>query len=241
LTVELEEGRFYIEPGPPGSAVRAEGYFDERDYELTQEVVEDGDLGRHVTIRFRRTRPWYVLLFFGDENKNEVTVTIPEGVPTALMLRLSKGETRTELGGLTLTDLHANLGMGEHQLGLRHPLTHDLERAVIHGGMGEIRLLELGNARARTYDIRGSMGEFTVDFDGEWAPGFTSHATVRFKMGECRISVPPEVRIPEGSSASVIMGEASTPAFRGLQPEDPDAPTLEFDVSASMGGIYVNR
>jgi hypothetical protein len=119
LRLELEEGEFVIEPGPPGSALKAEGFFDPRDYELTQEVNDEGDLGREVTIRFRRKRSVFILFFRGHDNQNEVRVSIPRGVPTALMLQLSKGESRTELGGLTLTDLHGNLRMGEHEVSFR--------------------------------------------------------------------------------------------------------------------------
>ncbi len=241
LTLDLAEGEFIIEPGPAGSALRAEGYFDPRDYELTQEVNDEGDLGREVTIRFRRKRSLFILFFRGPEVQNEVRISIPREVPTALRLQLSKGESRTELGGLTLTDLHGNLGMGEHTVSFRTPLTDDLERVVLHGGMGEISLLDLGNARARNYDFRASMGEFRLDFGGDWAPRFASSAKVHFRMGECRVTVPHDVRIAEGATARVFMGEASTPAFSRGQPEDPDAPTLAFDISASMGGIYVNR
>lgn len=244
LNIDLEEGEFEIVPGPRGSAVRAEGYFDPRDFELTQQVVDNGELGQEVTIRFRRTSSILAMLVRGafENSQVKVRVEIPEGVPIALGLNIKKGESDAELGGLMLTDLVADIGMGEHEVSFDRPIEGSLKRADIHSSMGEIRLRGFGNAHPEEMFLRGSMGEFSVDMSGEWPRGAKSTAQIRFKMGECRIHVPDNLRIDPDSGTNMWLGEARTRAlYDDDQPADPDAPTLLLDISASMGEVSVSR
>ncbi len=246
LNLDLEEGDFEIRPGPPGTDIQVEGFFDPHDYELTQEAEESGE-GREITIRFRRKVPFLFHLLRGgftedgSHDKNRVLVQIPEDLPTALNLVLSRGESNIELGGLSLTALKADLSMGEHDVTVSRPVQEELERVDFHTGMGEIHLNQLGNIRARQITISGRMGELSADLGGEWAPGFTTRADLSFAMGECRISVPPGVRISPDSTTSIFLGESRDEATGEGQPQDPNAPTLEIHASSKMGELSIRR
>ncbi len=243
LTLDLQEGRFIVVPGPPGSDIKVEGLFDPRDHELTQNVEEGGDLGREVTIRFRSKRSFLMRLLsgrFNTEGATKLTVTIPEGVPTALSLRLSKCESRVELGGLTLTELDARLGMGDQEITFERPLAGDLARASVKFSMGEMTVEGLGNAHPKEVFVEGSMGELSVDFRGEWPAAAHSKARIRMSMGEIKIRVPREVRV-SSSGTRVFLGDAHTGALKEPQTEDPNAPSLDLDLSTSMGEVSVHR
>ncbi len=246
LNLDLEEGEFEIRPGPPGTDIQVEGFFDPRDYELTQDSEEAGD-EREITIRFRRKVPFLFHLLRGGFNEdgrhemNRVIVLIPEDLPTALDLVLSKGESKIELGGLSLTALKADLSMGEHDLTVSRPVQDELERVDFHTAMGEMTFSRLGNIRARHITINGRMGELTADMGGTWAAGFTTRADLRFSMGECRISVPPGVRISPDSTTSMFLGESRDEASREGEPQDPNAPTLEIHASSKMGELRITR
>jgi len=237
LDLDLSEGHFIILPGPPGSDLKVEGEFDPRDYELTQETEDLGEEGRQVSIRFRG-KSFFRLFFNRGRNPNRLTIHIPQEVPTALHLRLGKCQSDIDLGGLRLTELEARLHMGEHEVGFSRPIAGELPRARFHTGMGQIHLNNLGNARAREYYLKGSMGEFRADFDGEWLPGFQSKAECRFSMGDMVVRVPRGVRLSKDSRARVALGEARTVRSEE-EPEDPNAPILQVNASASMGEIRV--
>lgn len=246
LVLDLEEGEFDIRPGPPGSEIKAEGRFDPRDYELSQQTEEGGgEYDSEITIRFRRKVPLLFFLLRGgfdnQEHLNKITVRIPEDLPTALELRLSKGESNTDLGGLSLTELQANLTMGEHDLSVSRPIRGELEQADLSMSMGEVTVVRLGNIRARRLEIRGRMGEVRADMDGDWPAGFATRVDVSFSMGEFRLSVPRSVRIDPGSSASMFLGESYSGALHEEGPSDPDAPVLEIHASAKMGEFRVTR
>lgn len=239
LSIDLAEGEFHIEPGPPGSDLKVEGYFDPRDYELTQ-VTDDGSDGKSIRVRFRRKRSMLLMLLsMNHKNTNRVTVHIPQGVPTSLNLRLSRCQSRTELGGLLLTDLQAGLSMGDQKLNFERPLAAELPQAHLRASMGDITISNLGNARAKEVTFHASMGDIKTDFDGEWEPGFVTNAHLRSSMGDFRVRVPASVRLK--SSNTVFLGDSRTRGVKKDQPEDPNAPVLNLEMSTSMGDVSLSQ
>ena len=99
----------------------------------------------------------------------------------------------------------------------------------------------LVNGDDLAHNIRGRMGEMTVDMGGDWLPGFSTRADVNFSMGECRLTIPENVRISPNSSASMFLGESHTAALHDEGPSDPDAPTLEIHATAKMGEFRITR
>jgi len=243
LVIDLEEGEFEIRPGPPGSQIRAEGNFDPRDYELSQETEEGPDgQPRKITLTFRRKVPLLFYLLRGgfndDEHMHHLFIEIPEDLPIDLDLRISKGDSESEIGGLTLTGLKADLRMGEHDITVSRPINGHIERAEFSHRMGEVGLAGLGNLKAREFSIRGGMGELEADFDGEWAAGFTTRVDVLFSMGECRIGVPESVRVSPDSTYTMFLGDVRD-LMNGAGPHDPNAPTIEIHAAAKMGEFRV--
>lgn len=245
VEIELEEGEFEVRPGPPGTGVQVDGSYAKAYYELTEEHTPADEPGGPATvIRLRATQSFVVRLIgnalggHGDAH-NALTVTIPREVPIALSLKLRTGETRTDLGGLILTDLDAELSMGEHRLDFSEPLVGRPDRIRVAGGMGEIRLERFGNAGPRELDVEGRMGSLTVDLGGDWLPGAVADVTLDGTMGEFRLDIPNTVRIAPDSTASNVFGATSRPS-----PENDasaDAPLVRLHLSSSMGETRVRR
>jgi hypothetical protein len=241
LTLDLSEGQFDVVPGPPGSDIKVDGLFDPRDYEMTQETESSADAGRSVTIRFRRKIPFLFLFFqgFDKRNPNKVTVSIPEGVPTALSLVLKRCEASVELGGLTLTDLNARLAMGDQKVRFSRPVPGGLAHASVRASMGNIGFTGLGYAAPSDFQFQGSMGDFNLDFTGQWPASFQAKTRIRHSMGDLRIRIPKEVRMSESSRTHVVLGDTRTRGMKEAQTEDPNAPVMELDLSGSMGDTTV--
>ena len=163
MNIELQDGRFDIRPGPPGTDVTVEGSYAARYYELVEERRTAPDGQRTIRIGLRPTRSMLVRMVAalrsrGDGVHNDLTVTIPEGVAIELVLSLRAGETRTDLGGLTLVDREAHLSMGEHRLDFSRPLAQPLPRVQVKGRMGDVHLENLINARAVEFRTASRMG-----------------------------------------------------------------------------------
>ena len=245
VEIELEEGEFEVRSGPPGTGVQVDGAYAKAYYELTEEHVPSGEPGGPATvIRLRPAHSFLVRLigsaFGGHDNAhNALTVTIPREVPIDLRLRLRTGETRTDLGGLILTDLDAELTMGEHRLDFSEPLAGRPHRIRVAGGMGEIRLERFGNAGPRELDVEGRMGSLTVDLGGDWPLGAVADVRLDGAMGEFRLDVPNTVRIAPDSNVSNVLGATSQPPA-GSDP-GPEAPLVRLHLTNAMGETRVRR
>ena len=245
VEIELEEGEFLVRSGPPGVGVQVDGAYARTYYELTEEHILAGDPGGPATvIRLRPAHSFLVRLIGGtlggyDGAHNALTVTIPRGVPIALSLMLRTGESRTDLGGLTLTDLEAELVMGEHRLDFSTPLTGRPQRVRIDGGMGEVRLERLGNASPRELEVSGRMGSLNVDLDGDWPRSHIVDLTADNTMGELRLNVPNTVRIAPDSNASNVLGATRQPPAGGEA--GAEAPLVRLHLTNAMGETRVRR
>lgn len=245
LDIDLEDGVFEVRPGPPGSDVRIDGAYARGYYHLVHErVASTAERGDLITVRLQRARSLLIQLVAHAMDRfpsapNDLTVSIPRGAPLSVDLTIRAGESRVDLGGLSLTDLVVDLAMGEHRLDFSEPLAVAPHRVRLAGGMGEIRFERLGNARAVELEAAGHMGSVLVDLGGSWPVGTVADLTLKNLMGELRLEAPDALRIvhvAEGAPDAEGGGPASTSGDR-----DPDAPTLRLHVSNTMGETRVTR
>ena len=242
LNVDLQEGIFDIKRGEPNGRVTVEGRFSEALYELTQQTDTQNGKPR-TTIRFKSKAPMWARMLAGMGNDNSdrprLTLLIPPAVPIELSLNVSMGESQIDLGGLTLSDLGLDLSMGNHEVDFREPVVDGMTRLRLSARMGNVRVVNLGNARAKSVDASGSMGNLTADLGGEWRQGSEAELSFTQSMGQVRVDVPTKVRLEadvrdaEGNTRSVPADADET--------KDPKAPVIKVRVSTSMGEGRVTR
>lgn len=242
LTLDLQEGTFIIKPASTGGRVQVDGHFSEALYELTEHTDTEGGSPR-TTIRFRSKAPMWARMLAGANNDNDnrprLTVLVPTGVPMDLSLNVSMGESRIDLGGLTLSDLGLDLSMGNHDVDFKEPVVDGMLRLRLNARMGNVSIENLGNARAKSIDTSGSMGNVTADLGGAWPEGSEAQITFTQSMGEVRVNVPNKVKL----DADVRDSDGKTRAVPADADEtsDPKAPVLKVRVSTSMGEGRVRR
>ena len=242
LNVELQEGTFDIRPGEPNGRVQVEGRFSEALYELTERTETQNGTQR-TTIRFRSKAPVWARMLAGigndDNNRPKLTLLIPSAVPIELTLNVSMGESRIDLGGLTLSDLGLDLSMGNHEVDFRQPVVNGMIRFRLNARMGNVRVENLGNARAKSVDASGSMGNLTADLGGDWKPGSEAELSFTQSMGEVRVNVPTKVRLQ--ADVRDAQGKTQTIGADDDETQDPKAPVVKLRVSSSMGEGRVTR
>jgi hypothetical protein len=245
LDIDLEDGVFEVRPGPPGSDVRVDGTYSRTYYRLVHDHTPSGNPpGRTVTVRLERAHSFLVQLMAHAMERtpstpNNLTVTIPKGTLLSVDLTIRAGESRVDLGGLSLTDLTVDLAMGEHRLDFSEPLAVAPRQVRLDGGMGEIRFERLGNARAGDLQASGHMGSVTVDLGGAWPVGTMADVTLNNLMGELRLEAPAGLRLVGAAEDAPVPG-ADGPAA-GPGGADPGAPALRLHVSTTMGETRLSR
>ena len=243
LTVDLEEGTFTVRPGPPGGQVQVQGTYATNLYELTEQHDTGTDGTPRATIRFRSKAPAWARFLSGiggnSGGRPELTVVIPQGTPMDLSLRVAMGESRIDLGGLTLRDLDLAVSMGEHRIDFAQPLVEGPRRVRLEASMGDVRVQNLGNTRAQSVETTGSMGSLTADLGGAWEAGGDAALSFSQSMGELTLRVPSGVRLETDFRNSE--GQPATPPAEATQPADASAPLLKLRVQTSMGESRVVR
>ena len=247
LDIDLADGIFAVRPGPPGSEVRVEGTYASKYYTLIHDRPPSGTPpGRTVTVRLERARSLLVQLMAhamerAPSTPNELTVTIPRDTPLSVDLTSRAGESRVDLGGLSLTHLTVDLAMGDHRLDFSEPLAVAPRQVRLDGGMGEIRFERLGNTRAGELQASGHMGSVTVDLGGAWPADAVADVTLNNLMGELRLRAPAGLRLVGGAEGSSIL-DADGPA-PGPGGADPGAgtPALRLRISTTMGETRLTR
>jgi hypothetical protein len=105
--------------------------------------------------------------------------------------------------------------------------------------MGNVKVENLGNARAKSVDASGSMGNLTADLGGDWRPGSEAELSFTQSMGEVRVNVPTKIRLEadvrdSGGDIHKVPGDKD-------ETTDPKAPVIKMHVSSSMGEARVTR
>jgi hypothetical protein len=159
-------------------------------------------------------------------------------VPFTLEGRISQGVSRIELGGLSVRDVDLDVSMGEHAIDFSDPVPEPLQRFKVGAGMGEFRFGGLGNASPSSIVLRGRMGEATLDLRGDWCND--ASVTARWVMGACIVRVPDDVHL-DTDGVTVFLGAASTSDLARRPAPPTGAPTLDLNLSASMGEVQVRH
>jgi len=239
VELALDEGRFDVRPGKPGTPVTVAADYDEGVYDLVQVTQTTAGGGQTVRIQFHsRYSVLRRLLTIGhaEADKNHLTIYLPTDVPIDLSGSISKGESDFDLTGVPLTGLDLDLRMGKHTVGLDQPNPLRLEMLRLSMKMGELRTRGLGNAHFANANFEGSMGQLGLDLRGDYIGD--AKVTARAAMGEIRLRVPAAIHVKMESR--VIMGGSSGGRER-QEDLPPGTPTLTVSGSVTMGEIRVDR
>ena len=232
VELELKFGQFYVEPAEPGAPPSVEARFDEENFRLEERLQTRPDGSWVYRVSFDKRKS----IFSTNEADNRVTVRLPRDRFFELVGDLGMGESRLDLGGLAMTRIGLEAGMGSHSVHFSDPLTRPLESLTLKSSMGEVLLNRVGNASPARLDVGHRMGKLELDLRGQWQND--SRISGRLTMGELRYRAPDYVNI-DASGVRATMGERFVdPEIRGRD-ADPALPTLKLEGSVFMGSIDV--
>lgn len=242
VRLELHEGSFTIRPGQPGTDIQVQGRYAPGLFELTESHSDDPSGVRETRVRFKsKISGWqrfFANIGSNDNDRPELTVTLPRGIPIDLTLDLTMGKSEIDLGGLTLSEVDLNASMGEHRIDFREPVVEGMRELRLNTSMGNVVFEHLGNARAETISGHGSMGNVTANLTGAWAPGSSTDLRFEQSMGDLTVRVPANVKVDaDVRNNQGDQERQQQPTLK--QPDDPNAPTLRLRVNSSMGNARV--
>ena len=200
--LERTEERFTAQPGRSLEVIL--------DIDAGELIVERGNDPREGEVRIRYAEDEYSeRVSFREENNRlklemkkrrwasysdkdndfaEIIVTLPYDVDILFDSRIKAGEVQMDMGGMRLKEFSLNNWAGEVEIRFSEPNRIPMEYFDVNAKVGELRIVELGNARFRSADINGGIGEIDIDFTGDLEPD--SRAKVDLDIGEASILLP---------------------------------------------------
>ena len=128
-----------------------------------------------------------------DHTKTEVKVSLPYGVDIFFDSKIKAGEVTMKMGGLRIREFYLDNWAGEVEVRFDKPNPILMNSMDIDAKVGEITLVNLGNARFKKANINGGIGEINMDFSGKLLS--ESRARVDLDIGEAVVSLPRDIGI----------------------------------------------
>lgn len=132
------------------------------------------------------------LEYDGDEH-GYLRMSLSRSVPTDLHITVGAALSEVELGGIPLTGLTYHTGASDTEIRFGSPNPVGMERLELAVGAAEFSASGLGNARFEELELKGGVGDVTLDFTGEWAGD--ASASINVGLGSLTLVLPPELGV----------------------------------------------
>ncbi|HXF48812.1 MAG TPA: toast rack family protein [Verrucomicrobiae bacterium] len=183
-SASLFEGRFTFRPGRIEPEVR---------YSASR-TVGRLDLETHSIKK----------LFSDRDARNEWDVRFSTEVTHVFEINIGACEATLDFSDLPVEELSLDLGAGDCKVAFNTPNPVEMKRLEINAGASELVIFGLGNARFQRLDFDGGVGDFTLDFSGDFEGD--RYAEISVGLGSIEIRFPPELGVrvhKDGAFSSV--------------------------------------
>ncbi len=102
------------------------------------------------------------------KSRGKITVSLPVQPSYEIDMGIGVGEADVDLGGLPITELEINCGVGELVVNFSNPNPEAGGRFKLRTGVGETTLKKLGNGNFKVVDIQTGISDHTIDLSGSW-------------------------------------------------------------------------
>lgn len=239
VEVEYGAGRLRVAPATSNLLYQLEMRYNEEHFQpVTSYDREHGRLKLGLENRGRRR---------GDDNvrvgRNDyANVSLSTQVPMDLDLAFGAGQAEVELGGLALTSLEISTGASDTRVSFSRPNRVAASTVSVEAGAAQIRVDNLGNARAERFTFEGGLGEATLDFGGAWSRSAT--ASIEMGVGSITLRLPRAlgVRITKDSFLTSFDAPGMTRRGNAWYSRSWDSARYKLDISidAALGSINID-
>jgi hypothetical protein len=241
VTVSFAVGRFRLVPASTAELYRVGlTYLDEQ---FEPDVSYDPREGRlEIDLDGRRERDVHVKDL--EDTRQRLDLALSPEVPLHLDLTFGAVQAEVELGGLTLQSASLETGASETVVRFSEPNRAACDDLTMQVGAAEFEVIGLGNSRCRSLDLKGGVGEITLDFSGDWAPGAEMRVSADVGLGDVHLRVPESVGVRLNVDRFLVSLQLDGFTKRGSTwysaGYDRASVKLLMDVNAAFGSIEVD-
>jgi hypothetical protein len=229
VVLEVAVAAVTIEAAPPGEPIRVLAEYDPRQFRLEHDYQGSDEAGWTYRVEFAPNgwRNLALLRVKLGAAPPELRLLLPRDVPLVLEGLIDRSHAAVELEGLHLRAVDLEVEGGALDVSVWEPLPVPMERLVLRGHTGMVKVARVGNASPGHVEIAQHMGAIDLDLRGAWL----RDADVRIEGHVAGGSI----RLPRNVT---IEGLDVVPRGPGRDAEVP-SPTLRLSLSSRVGDMVV--
>jgi len=182
-------GRIELAAGDAEKAYEAELEYSRRHFSHQLDYHKRGDTGvLDLRIRGRKRG-----LFRPHWKKNWLSLKLNPTVPLDLDLNMGACDSTIDLTDLKISQLELSTGASEIDIYFDKPNEVAMKRMEIEAGVGELKIVNLGNANCRKISFEGGIGDYDLDFSGEWQGD--CEAEIELGIGDLTVELPRSIGV----------------------------------------------
>ena len=180
-----------------------------------------------------------------DTEDNYWYLEFSDKIPISFEINVGACEADFDFTGLKIDNLDMDLGASSVEVDFRKPNSERISKINIDVGASELTITGLGNANFEEFSFDGGVGDFTLDFLGEFE--HRAYVEIEVGLGSLTILIPKDagVQIKSESSflSSVCIDERDFDEVEDdLYESDNFGETekeLVFDIEVGLGSVEV--
>jgi len=240
VRIDLGAGEFQLAVEKMDEVAVADAEYDERRIEVYADYDEHGKTGV-VEFRSECRRNFNI-----DTEDNIWDIILSDKYPTELEIDIGACEAEFDLGGLPLEFLDLDVGAADAEISFGKPNPIEAEEIMIDAGAADFRLKKLGNANFRRLTFDGGVGDFELDFSGEYKG--MSRVDIDIGMGSATLYIPRDLPVRIEADDSFLSSVDFDNAPRKFLEDDDYYETDDFDdadygldieVSVGLGSVDI--
>jgi len=243
LTVKMDIGGAVIDlkRGKDGDLVNAEVEYDPDEIQVEINYHRFGEQGR-LYLKSRSREDGGLDL---DREDNYWYLEFSQQIPISFEIDVGACEANLDFTGLKITGLEMDVGASSVEVDFRKPNPGRISRINIDAGASKLSLTGLGNANFDRLTLDGGVGDFVLDFSGEFE--HTSYVDIDIGVGSLTLLVPEDAGVQINTETSFLSSfsmdmEGMEEMERGVYQTRNWGRTekeLVFNIEAGLGSVKI--
>jgi len=189
--IKLAAGKFELKKIAPGTDVVAtlQGDYDDAKYKYDYNFEPSG---KRADFYFSSEIRSYLHKNFGDGD-NHWEIGFSPDVELRLTTDIGAAKADVDFGDLSVSELKLDVGAADVRVDFSTPNKTTLNRFKISAGACNLKMKNLGNSRFDRLDFEGGVGDFSLDFSGQF--DYRAEAKIEVGLGSIEIVLPSDIGV----------------------------------------------
>jgi hypothetical protein len=199
VTVIIDVGAASIDlrRGTSGDILNAQVKYDPQEVRTDISYDRKGDRGELYLVSERRDKSLDL-----DEEDNHWDLEFGDQVPISFEVDVGACDGEFDLTGLRVDGLDMDVGASSINVDFGKPNSERISKIRIEAGASKLEMNGLGNANFQKLGFDGGVGDFTLDFSGDF--DHRAQVSVDVGLGSLRILIPDDAGVQIKSSSSFL-------------------------------------